>query len=198
MNSPEAQQLFGYASVLAGIVSSGSYMLTTLTGKTKPHFFTTIAWVVPSFIVFLAQFLNGAGPGSWAMACTFFFCALTSIMAWKYRQQYIVKSDYLFLALSALAIVLWIVTKNALLSVILCAAIDIIGFVPTIRKSWHDPLSENLMSYAVTVLKHILSLFALSAMNFITAFFPLVMIVLNSGFCIYLLCRRGKLETIKI
>lgn len=193
MISEEAQKLFGYASVLISIWSNGIYIYSILKGKTKPHFFTTISWVVPAAIVFLAQILNGAGPGSWATGVTCLLCSVVCAMSYKFRKKYIVKIDYLFLALSILAVALWVVTKNALYSVVLCLAMDVLGFIPTIRKSWGDPLSENMASYALATLKHTLSLFALSSVTLVTACFPAAMIVLNGWFCLYLHIRRKKI-----
>lgn len=187
-------EIFGILSVVLNILASGIYALAILKGETKPHFFTTLTWLVSCTIVFWAQLTNNGGPGAWATGCTSLFCLYYFLASFKNRADYVVKSDYIFLGLSILAIILYFGTKDALLSVIFCTLIDVAGFVPTIRKCWHHPYSEHLPAYVISCIKYIFSLLALSQFTFVTALFPATLLGLLSFFCVYLLVRRKALH----
>jgi hypothetical protein len=62
-------------------------------------------------------------------------------------------------------------------SVILATLIDLIAFFPTMRKTWHAPMSESLGSMYVDAVKHGLSTFSMSSYSLITLIYPLSVLV---------------------
>lgn len=87
------------------------------------------------------------------------------------------------------------VTRDPLLSVILAGVIDVVAFIPTFRKSWRKPWQENLSAYAIANVKLLLSLFALSHVSVVTAFYPAVGFSINAVFIALCLWRRGRVAT---
>ena len=96
----------------------------------------------------------------------------------------------MFLVLALLSIPLWLVVKQPVLSIILLSSIDMLGFLPTIRKSWKDPYSETLSLYVITTVRHSFSILGLVEYNIVTLLFPLTWVFANAGFAIMLLMRR--------
>src|SRR3989339_176926 len=98
--------------------------------------------------------------------------------------------DVLFLFFCFPAIPLWLIVKQPVLSIILLSAIDMLGFAPTVRKSWNDPYSETLSFYIITTFRHGLSVVALTQYNIITVLFPVSWVVANALFSVVLIIRR--------
>jgi len=103
------------------------------------------------------------------------------------------KVDFIFLAIALLAIPVWLVADQPVLSIILLSTIDMLGFAPTVRKSWVDPWSETLFMYFMTAIRHSLAVIALTEINLVTALFPITWTIANVLFIILLIARRKQL-----
>lgn len=108
----------------------------------------------------------------------------------------ITKLDTVFFILSLVALFLWLVAKQPVLSVILVASTDMLGFVPTIRKSWNKPYSETLFLYELNTIRHGLSLLALEQYNIVTWLYPVSWTIANGLFSVMLIIRRKQISKI--
>lgn len=123
-------------------------------------------------IGFLGQVHGGGGAGSWATGVTAIYTIFVLLLSFKYGTPDIINFDKVCLALALISIVPWLLTKNVLLSVVLATFTDIVGFFPTIRKTWHAPKSESLGSMYFDALKHSLSIVSLQNYSIITWLYP--------------------------
>lgn len=164
--------VFGLAAALLATGSTYLYVRDIFRGNTKPHIYTWIIWTILTLIGFLGQLLGGAGPGAWATGVTSLFCVLILMLAFKYGTPDINNFDKLCLILALISIIPWLLTKNAVLSVILATLTDVIGFLPTMRKTWHAPKSESLGSMYLDALKHGLSIASIQRYSLLTWFYP--------------------------
>jgi len=101
--------------------------------------------------------------------------------------------DIVFFVAALAAIPLWLVVAQPLLSMMLLTAIDVLGFAPTIRKSWSKPESETLSSYAINGARHALSVFALAEYNLLTVLFPIAWVFINMFFVVFLVWRKSSI-----
>ncbi|MCB1558898.1 MAG: hypothetical protein KDJ50_08265, partial [Alphaproteobacteria bacterium] len=69
-----------------------------------------------------------------------------------------------------------------------------VAYYPTIRKSWHKPHEEALMSYTIGAIKFLLSILALENITIITALYPLAIVTANTFLISMCLWRRKNLE----
>jgi len=99
---------------------------------------------------------------------------------------------FLFLALAS--IFLWLVINQPIWSAILVVLTDILGFGPTLRKSWNKPHSETLFTWWVAAFRHSFGTFALEKFNFLTLLYPIAWSATNLIFCIILLIRRKMVK----
>ena len=137
---------------------------------------------------------GGAGVGSWVTFAVVIACSLIFLIGLRNGKKDITKLDTLFLFLSLIALFLWLIVKQPVLSVILVSTIDILGFTPTIRKSWNKPYSETLISYEINTFRHGLSVLALQQYNIVTWLYPVSWTVANGLFSIMLIIRRKQLS----
>ena len=119
------------------------YIRDTFTGKTTPHIYTWFIWGFVTAIAFGLQLSGGAGVGAWITLAVVLISALIFVVGLRNGKKDIAPLDTVFLLLSLVALVLWLIAKQPILSIILVCTIDMFGFVPTIRKSWHKPYSET-------------------------------------------------------
>lgn len=181
-------------AILLTFIGYGPYVRDTLSNKTTPHIYTWFIWGLVTAIAYGLQVTGGAGVGSWVTL----FVAIVSFFIFsiglKNGKKDITLSDTIFFILAFIALALWLIAKQPVLSVILTSSIDLLGFVPTIRKSWHKPHSETLFSYELNTFRHGLSLFALQHYSIVTWLYPGTWTIANGLFSIMLILRRKRLK----
>jgi hypothetical protein len=91
-----------------------------------------------------------------------------------------------------LGLIPWILTKDPTISVIIVVLIDLIAFVPTLRKTYYFPKSETPLLYGSNVLRHSLILATLSSYNIATMFHSISMILTNSVMVIFMKTNKIK------
>jgi hypothetical protein len=94
--------------------------------------------------------------------------------------------------LSLLAIGFWLIADQPIISMILVIAADLLAFIPTVRKSYHQPHTETLSLYVTNTLRFSLSLFAVENYTFLSTSWLAAWAVGNWLFALMLIIRRRK------
>ncbi len=184
--------IVGLIASLLVFVGYAPYVIDTLKGKTKPHIYTWFIWGVVTLLVFFFQFNAGAGAGSWLTLSAGLVCLFIFMLSFRHGARNITRLDAVFLMLALVALGLWVITKQPLVSVILLVVIDMLGFIPTIRKSWNKPYTETLFSYGLNTFRFAIGIYALEAYTAVTYLYPVAWLFANGLFSVLLLVRRKQ------
>ncbi|MCC6520777.1 hypothetical protein IT403_02215 [Candidatus Nomurabacteria bacterium] len=181
------------ASLLA-IVGNVPYLRDIIKGRVQPHPYTWLVWSLVSCIIFFGQVAKGAGIGALPTAASEVFTIIIFFFSLKYGFKHIRKIDTVFFVIALLGIIPWLLTKDPTISVIIAVAIDVVAFIPTMRKTWARPETETPILYGMNVLRHILMLFSLQAYNIATTLHSIVMITTNTFMTVVIMriYRRKK------
>jgi hypothetical protein len=182
--------IIGIITIVLAFVGYAPYVRDIIRRKTTPHAFTWLVWTLAVGITCALQIVGGAGPGAWTTVAITGICSFVFLLSLKYGDSDIAKMDMVFLVCALFALGLWLVAKQPVLSVILIVLTDVLGFAPTVRKSWNKSYSETLVMYEITAVRHGLSIFALMQFNMLTAVYPIVWTLANLAFSVMLLVRR--------
>lgn len=186
--------VLGAVTVIMAFVGYGLYFRSIFKLETKPHPFTWFLFLVLDGTVFVAQVMNGAGPGAWSMGVGTILAAVVFLLALKRGEKRIAKFDWACLGVALLGIGGWIVTNNALVAVVLASLTDSLAKAPTIRKSYLRPYEESVSIWSLDIVRFFLSILALSSMTLTTALSPAEIIVTNAILVIVILLRRRQLK----
>ena len=188
------KDILGYLATIIAFIAIAPYFWDIYKGRTKPHAFSWLIWGILEAIGFAAQIFGNGGPGAWATAATSLICfTIAGIAFWKGEIKFIL-FDWLSLTGAGLAILLWLFTKSPFYSIFLITAADLVGFLPTYRKSYHLPFTETLSEYVLSSIKEIIALFALTTLSFITGFYIGAVAAANIIFVTMVLIRRRQLS----
>lgn len=179
------------ASVLA-IVGNVPYLKDIINKRVQPHPYTWFIWSIVSCIIFFGQLARGAGIGALPTAASEIFTIIIFFFSIQYGFKNIKWVDTLFLIMALVGIIPWIITKDPTISVIIAVSIDLIAFIPTLRKTWLHPETETPILYSMNVLRHILMLFSLKAYNIATTLHSIVMITSNSFMTLIILRKKNN------
>jgi hypothetical protein len=180
-------------AIIASLLAIGGnlpYLRDIVRKKVKPHPYTWLVWSIVSCIIFFGQVAKGAGVGALPTAASEIFTIIIFFFSLQYGFRNIKRIDTFFLILALLGLIPWLLTKDPTISVVIAVGIDLVAFIPTIRKTWLYPKTETPILYGSNVLRHILMLFSLQAYNVATTLHSIVMITINSLMTILILRKR--------
>lgn len=182
------------ASLLA-LAGNIPYLIDVIKGRVRPHPYTWFVWTIVSCVVFFGQLAKGAGIAAIATGVSEIFTLIIFLFSLKYGFKNPPKTDKYFLALALLGLIPWMLTKDPTISVIIVVVIDLIAFIPTLRKTFCFPKSETPLLYGSNVLRHSLILATLGAYNIATMLHSISMILTNSMMVIFIKTCKDKIKT---
>jgi hypothetical protein len=185
--------VLGAVALVVGIVGYLPYIRDTLNGSTKPHPFTYFIWALIGAISFAAQLAENGGPGAWAMGIPVFFGVIIAALSLMKGERSITRRDWFCLLAALVAIVIWRLTSDALYAVLIVMIINTFAFIPTFRKAYWRPHEETASSYALGVLRSVISVPALLSFNAVTVLPLAYHILSNAALVTMLLLRRRSL-----
>ena len=186
--------IISIAAIVLTFIGYAPYFRDLLNARIRPHVFSWFIWGTVTTIIFALQISAGAGFGAFVTLAVAVLSFLIFVLSLKNGTRDIKKIDIVFLILAILSIPLWLIVQQPVLSIILLSTIDMLGFAPTIRKSWKDPHSETLALYVITTFRHALSIAGLYEYNIVTMLFPATWVIANAAFSLMLLLRRNALR----
>lgn len=178
-------------ATIFAIIGNVPYLIDVFRKKVEPHPYTWLVWTIVSAVTFFGQLAKGGGIGSLPTGVAEGFTVIIFLFSLRYGFKHVTKTDTYFLIFALLGLIPWLVTKDPTVSVITVVTIDLIAFVPTIRKTWQHPKTENSLLYGMNVARHVLTLFSLRTYNIATTLHSFAMIVTNTLMTSIIL--RGKL-----
>lgn len=177
-------------ATLMALTGNVPYLRDVLSKRVQPHPYTWLVWSLVSAISLAGQFAKGAGVGAVPTAVAELFTVVIFVFSLQYGFRNIRKVDHIFLVCAILGLVPWILTNDPTLSVVIVVSIDVIAFIPTLRKTWLEPSSETPLLYSMNVARHVLTLLSLQQYNIATTLHSVAMIATNSLMTAFITGRK--------
>lgn len=179
------------ASVVALVFGFVPYLRDVFRGRTKPHAYTWLIWSITQGTAFIGMWRGGAGWAMLSMALGESINVIIFILSLRYGTRNITRSDTALFFASLFAILVWWQLHNPILAIILVMLIDLIGgYIPSMRKSYEEPWTETVSSWAVFTIANILTVAALTTLNFLTTAYVAMSIFANATLLLICLFRR--------
>ncbi len=179
------------AAILA-IIGNVPYLRDVITNKIQPHPYTWLVWAIVSGVTFAGQVVKGGGIGSIPTGIAEAFTIIIFFYSLRYGFRNIVRRDTYFLVAALLGLIPWALTRDPTLSVVTVVSIDVIAFIPTLRKTWQQPKTETPILYSMNVGRHVLTLMTLQSYNIATTLHSVAMIVTNTLMTLFIIVRKKK------
>jgi len=186
----EWQTVLGVIASALAFIATVPYIRGIYRGTNKPHLFAWIIWCLLTAIAFAAQMAGGAGAGAWNTGVASVMCIWICTMTWHRVEFKATKLDWWMFGAGMASIPLWVLTSNPLWAIVIVTGIEAVAFALTFKKSWYRPHEEVASTYSLNLIRHVISIAALSQVNLTTALFPACMLLLNAGLVAMLMIRR--------
>ena len=164
-------------------------------GKNKPHIYSWTSIFLITCVVGYLQLVGGAGVGALPTLLGAIAYLAIIILCLRFGTKDRVPLDMACLGISVLGILVYVIAFRSKpeVALVIVTFAEVVGFVPTWRKTLNAPFSESLSSYYFLVSKLLLILIALKNYNFLTVANTLCWLVIMIAFiCTTLISRRAS------
>jgi hypothetical protein len=183
------RHIVGLLSVILQISCLLPYFIKIFQRVIHPHIFTWFLWSLLSGITLAVQLYEHAGAGAWLSAVNTIECLSVAVLAFWFGKRHIAKTDWFCLTGALMAIPVWLLTNNPFWSVLIVCGINLLGCLPTFRKSWHHPKDDYAMTFFLGGVSSLLSVIALEHFTLTTALYPLWIMISNFTLVLLILAR---------
>lgn len=178
--------IFTILAIITGVSALFPYFRDIFLLKTKPHAYTWLIWAITQGTAAAGVWYGGGGFGAINLTIGAFFVAVIFLFSLKYGTKNITISDTIILIAAFLAIVVWWQLNQPLISIIMVSIIDMLGYIPSLRKTYYEPWSETLSSWIVFSISNVFVMLSLNEYNFLTMVYLVAITIANMT--LFLLC----------
>ncbi len=182
--------------LLAGLLSLAAfvpYIIAIVKGATKPNRATWWIWTTNGLILLASYYASGAESTVWVAVGYFVGSLLTAVLALRYGEGGWSLFDRSCLLGAASGLLFWWMFNSSIVALVTTLFVDFAGALPTIRKAYRAPETEDRVAWALFISGNTVNLFAVEAWSFAIAVYPVYMF-LASG-TIAALVLRPRLGT---
>ena len=183
--------------VVVNIIGTVPYFVGMLSGKVRPNKVSWLLWGMGPIIAGSAAIAGGVGWPALPVLASGIIPVSIFFMSFFIKQSYwkLEKFDYLCGFFSIIALTLWGITNNPLVAIVFAIIGDIFASVPTVKKAWRYPETENSLTYIAGAFSALTSLAAISVWSFSSYAFPIYLFLM--GCVIFLGLNRNKFITLR-
>lgn len=182
-------------TLILSLISPISYTKSMLAGKAKPHRVTRLVIWFAS-IAGLLGVLNSPNTAGIIFAAIFFARAsYLLVMSFIYGVGGASRLDKSCLVIGIAAVIAYGVTGNGLLAILFGILADLIGYIPTFVKTWHQPKSEDPLFFGIESLASLFAIFAIWELR-ADILFPIYFLLCGAA-VVFLVYRKQLIQKLK-
>ena len=160
--------LLAIAGSLINFVACLSYVRAILKGEAAPNRVTWFLWALVPLIAAAAQWRSGVGISTLVVlsvgagpACVVLASFVGGKGLWRLGPF-----DYVCGACSLAALALWALTGDPVTAIVLSILADAAAALPTVRKAWLEPATENRPAYLIALVGMIVGILSVREPTF--------------------------------
>ncbi len=167
--------LFLYSLItLLGISSYALGILKMLQNKYKPSLFSRVIWVLLSINSFAGVLLSHSSTSSILLGGILLFGNMGMCLISIFKGTRAVgQLEYICLILLCISGLVWVISDLPLVNLVISLLAHFIGAVPTYKKVWNHPESEDITFWLLFFLASILSIAVSAASSIETIILPI-------------------------
>ncbi len=195
-STPLYSQIIGVIAGLLAACSFAPYIRSILRGTTKPHRASYGIWSLLSMIILVSYFVTGARGTIWLLLSITSLQTIVFILSFKYGMGGFQRLDVVCLTGAVIGLILWAVTENPLTALYVSIFIEVLGWIPTIKKTYLYPQTENLATWLIALCAASVNLFAITEFALKIYLYP-VYVLISDVIMVSLIVQRSQAKKLK-
>jgi hypothetical protein len=183
--------VLGVLAGVVGIADTIPYVRDTVRGLTRPHRGTWLIWGVLAIVACLSQRADGA---SWSLIMAGVQAVLTSaifLLSIRHGEGGLSPTQAVMFMLAGGGVVGWMVADEPVIATVCVVAADLVGAAMMVPKTYRDPGSETLVTFALASLGGLLAAGAVGALDVSLLLYPIYYCLVNGAIVVLIHHRRG-------
>lgn len=171
----------GILSGLLNLAGTGLYIYEVLKKRAIPERATWGIWTMLGVVAFLSQKSIGAHNSLWFVALQTVGVTIVFSMSLKYGVGGLTKNDLFITGVALLGILLWILTSQPLVALVMVVLTRGIAVSATIRKAYKEPKSEAALPWFIYACSAVLAFLSVGSRQFELLLYPTYLILADSA-----------------
>ena len=186
----EIAPVLGVLAAAIGVADTVPYVRDILRGTTRPHRGTWLIWSTLTVVAVFSQRADGA---SWSLLLvTTQAVLMILIFTLSIRRGVggVTRGDLAMMAVAAAGVAGWLIADEPLVATACVVAADLIGVGLMVPKTWRDPDSETLVTFAFASLGGVLAAGSVGALDLSLLLYPAYFCLANGAIALLIVHRR--------
>jgi hypothetical protein len=187
------QATYGVLAGILQLVATAPYLRDILRGSTKPQRATWAIWATLSFVVLASQWASGA---TWSLALTIgqaVSCGAVFTLALRRGVGGVSPLELALLGIAALGVVGWQLAGDPTVATCSVVVADLVAVGLMLPKTYRQPGSETLATYAIGVVSTVFALAAVGSTALSLLIYPVYILFADGAVVAVILLRRRAL-----
>lgn len=185
-------EIVGKIAGVISLVAFVPYIVAILRGKTKPNRATWWIWTIVGIMLGASYYFSGANNTLWVPISYIIGPLAIAILSIKYGEGGWNRFDRYCLLGAMTSAILWWLFDSPFIALLINLFIDFLGALPTIKKVYKKPETEDRTAWVLFFLGNVVNLFAIETWVFTIAVYPVYMFCGNGIITTLVLLRRRK------
>lgn len=182
------QATLGFFAGILFIVGFFPYINAIARGKARPAKVSWLIWISTDLITFAAMIASGTLNGQMIGVIT--GGTMVTVLALLKGERGWSRIDRFCLAGAVIGIVLWAISGDPDVAIVLIGAVGFLGSIPTFVSAWKNPDSENRLAWTIFWLSCVCAVLAIPKLTIADAVQPLIFFVIESVMMYILYIRK--------
>ena len=185
---------FAVAGTAVNFLACLSYVRAVLRNEATPNRVTWLLWAGVPLIAGAAQWRSGVGISTLVVlsvgigpACVLLVSFARGMGSWRLGPF-----DYVCGACSLAALALWAITGDPVTAIVLSILADAAAALPTIRKAWLEPATEDRTAYLISFAGMILGILSVREATFAAYAFNIYLVAASGTLTLILYLPRRR------
>ncbi len=178
-------------SMLLGAAAFVPYLLSVKKDTTRPHPYTWLILCLTQATATAGLFAGHAGLISYGFLTGTAMTGIIFLLSLRHAKENIARGDNLILAAALIAMSMWWILDHHRVAIFMVSIIDFIAYIPTIRKVWRDPKSENAIAWTLFALSFLFALLALESYSLLTVPYLIAVLLADTIIATIVFSRRS-------
>ncbi len=186
--------VFAIAGSVINFLACLNYVRAILKGEATPNRVTWFLWALVPLIAAAAQLQSGVGISTLVVlsvgagpACIVLASFIGGKGSWSLGPF-----DYVCGACALAALALWAITGDPVTAIVLSILGDVAAALPTLRKAWLAPATENRSTYLISFVGMVLGIFSVQETTFAAYAFNAYLVAASGALVLVLYWPRRR------
>jgi hypothetical protein len=185
--------VFGALAGILSVVDAIPYVRDILRGTTRPHRGTRLIWWTLATTALVSQYADGAGWSMLMLLGQAVTTGLTFVLSIRRGVGGLSRLDLTITAIAGLGVIGWFVSSTPVIATACVVFADTLGVGLMLPKTWREPGSETLSTFALASLAGLLGALAVGALDFSLLLYPLYFCIVNGIIAVIIAIRTNAL-----